>query len=79
MLGVGGWGLTPHAHKPVPAQLGAELDRLYNGFNSPNSLVDPIELVRPYARREDREVAGFIASALAFGNVTAVMASGPSR
>jgi uncharacterized protein (TIGR02757 family) len=52
-----------------------QLDRLYHGFNAPNSLVDPIELVRPYARRDDREVAGFIASALAFGNVTAVMAS----
>jgi len=56
-------------------KLGNELDRLYHGFNAPNSLVDPIELVRPYARGEDREVAGFIASAPAFGNVTAVMAS----
>jgi uncharacterized protein (TIGR02757 family) len=56
-------------------ELGTELDRLYHGFNAANSLVDPIELVRPYARGEDREVAGFIASALAFGNVTAVMAS----
>jgi uncharacterized protein (TIGR02757 family) len=56
-------------------QLGTELDRLYHGFNAPNSLVDPIELVRPYTRGEDREVAGFIASALAFGNVAAVMAS----
>jgi len=56
-------------------RLGTELDRLYHGFNAPNSLVDPIELVRPYARGADREIAGFIASALAFGNVTAVMAS----
>jgi len=56
-------------------RLGTELDRLYHGFNAPNSLVDPIELVRPYTRGKDREVAGFIASALAFGNVTAVMAS----
>jgi uncharacterized protein (TIGR02757 family) len=56
-------------------QLATELDRLYHGFNAPNSLVDPIELVRPYTRGEDREVAGFIAASLAFGNVTAVMAS----
>jgi uncharacterized protein (TIGR02757 family) len=55
--------------------LGIELDRLYHGFNAANSLTDPIELVRPYWRNEDREIAGFIASALAFGNVTAVMAS----
>ncbi len=67
--------MRPYEPKSRLVQLGAELDRLYHGFNTPNSLVDPIELVRPYARGEDREVAGFIASALAFGNVTAVMAS----
>jgi uncharacterized protein (TIGR02757 family) len=51
------------------------LDSLYQGFNAPASLTDPIELVRPYLTRPDREVAGFIAAGLAFGNVTAVMAS----
>jgi uncharacterized protein (TIGR02757 family) len=51
------------------------LDSLYHGFNAPASLTDPIELVRPYGTRPDREVAGFIAAGLAFGNVTAVMAS----
>jgi uncharacterized protein (TIGR02757 family) len=51
------------------------LDALYHGFNAPASLTDPVELVRPYSSREDREIAGFIASALAFGNVSAVMAS----
>jgi uncharacterized protein (TIGR02757 family) len=55
--------------------LGRRLDDLYRGFNHPVSLTDPIELVRPYRTEADREVAGFIASALAFGNVAAVMAS----
>ena len=55
--------------------LGARLDSLYHGFNAAASLTDPVELVRPYASPADREVAGFVAAGLAFGNVTAVMAS----
>jgi uncharacterized protein (TIGR02757 family) len=51
------------------------LDSLYHGFNAAASLTDPIELVRPYTSGPDREVAGFIAAGLAFGNVVAVMAS----
>ena len=51
------------------------LDRLYHGFNHAQSATDPIELVRSYDARDDREIAGFVASALAFGNVRAVMAS----
>jgi uncharacterized protein (TIGR02757 family) len=60
---------------PKPDALRAGLDRLYHGFNHAQSATDPIELVRPYQSRDDREIAGFVASALAFGNVTAVMAS----
>jgi uncharacterized protein (TIGR02757 family) len=60
---------------PKSGSLRQSLDRLYHGFNQAQSATDPIELVRPYVSRDDREVAGFIASALAFGNVTAVMAS----
>jgi uncharacterized protein (TIGR02757 family) len=55
--------------------LRARLDSLYHGFNAAASLTDPIELVRPYASGPDREVAGFLAAGLAFGNVAAVMAS----
>src|SRR4029079_19377998 len=51
------------------------LDRLYHGFNHAQSATDPIELVRSYDARGDREIAWFVASALAFGNVRAVMAS----
>jgi uncharacterized protein (TIGR02757 family) len=57
------------------ATLSPHLQRIYGAFNHERSAVDPIELVRPYPRPEDREVAGFIASALAFGNVRAVMQS----
>jgi uncharacterized protein (TIGR02757 family) len=61
--------------RPKSVDLACRLDRLYHGFNAAQSLTDPIELVRPYATPADREIAGFIASGLAFGNVTAVMAS----
>jgi len=52
------------------------LEPLYASFNHERSATDPIELVRPYAAAPDREVAGFIASALAFGNVASVIQSG---
>lgn len=62
---------TPIVHHT----LGDRLNSLYHGFNAAASLTDPIELVRPYASGPDREVAGFLAAGLAFGNVAAVMAS----
>lgn len=55
--------------------LSLPLERLYASFNHERSVVDPVELVRPYVARADREVAGFIAAGLAFGNVRAVMQS----
>jgi uncharacterized protein (TIGR02757 family) len=60
---------------PRPRALRASLDRLYHGFNQAESATDPIEIVRRYTSRDDREIVGFVAAALAFGNVTAVMAS----
>jgi len=65
----------PVVRLPESDALRASLDRLYHGFNHAQSATDPIELVRSYVSRDDREIAGFIASALAFGNVRAVMAS----
>jgi len=59
----------------VHHSLGDRLDSLYHGFNAAASLTDPIELVRPFDDGPDREIAGFIAAGLAFGNVVAVMAS----
>jgi uncharacterized protein (TIGR02757 family) len=51
------------------------LDRLYADFNSPDSAADPIQIVRRFARPDDREVVGFIAASLAFGRVTSVLQS----
>ena len=53
----------------------AELDRLYASFNYPDSALDPIQIVRRYARVDDREVVAFVAAGLAFGRVASVMAS----
>ena len=53
----------------------AELDRLYEAFNYPESAPDPINIVRRYERVEDRELVAFVASALAFGRVASVIAS----
>jgi uncharacterized protein (TIGR02757 family) len=51
------------------------LDRLYADFNYPDSATDPIQIVRRFERRDDREVVGFCASALAFGRVASVLQS----
>ncbi|MFN8058706.1 MAG: TIGR02757 family protein [Vicinamibacterales bacterium] len=56
-------GLKPH------------LERLYSSFNYPDSAADPVQFLRPFDDVRDREVVGFIASALAFGRVASVMAS----
>ena len=51
------------------------LDRLYDGFNYPDSATDPIQIVRRYARPDDREVVAFCAASLAFGRVASVLQS----
>jgi uncharacterized protein (TIGR02757 family) len=51
------------------------LDALYASFDHPESALDPVQIVRRYARLEDREVVAFIAAGLAFGRVASVMAS----
>jgi uncharacterized protein (TIGR02757 family) len=48
---------------------------LYASFNYPDSARDPIQIVRRYARLDDREVVAFVAAGLAFGRVGSVMAS----
>ena len=54
---------------------GPRLDDLYRTFDHVNSATDPIHIVRRYEAREDREVVGFCASALAFGRVASVLHS----
>jgi len=61
--------------KPPLAALKPALDRLYETFNYPESAADPIQIVRRFARRDDREVVGFVAAALAFGRVASVLQS----
>jgi len=51
------------------------LDRLYAEFNYPESATDPIHIVRRFARRDDQEIVGFVAAALAFGRVASVLQS----
>src|SRR5258708_8924640 len=57
------------------AALKHTLDLLYDGFNLPDSATDPIQIVRRYARAEDREVVGCIAASLALGRVASVLQS----
>jgi uncharacterized protein (TIGR02757 family) len=51
------------------------LDTLYSEFNAEHSVADPVWIVRRFKRPDDREVAGFIAAALAFGRVQSVLNS----
>lgn len=55
--------------------LKSTLDRLYRGFNYPDSATDPIQIVRRYSRSDDREVVAFCAASLAFGRVASVLQS----
>ena len=57
------------------ARLKASLDRLYESFNAPDSAFDPVQVVQRYPGVEDREIVGFIASAVAFGRVASVVNS----
>ena len=55
--------------------LSERLDLLYQDYNRTDSASDPVHRVRPFARAEDREIAGFCAGALAFGRVASVLNS----
>lgn len=51
------------------------LDSLYRQFDQRRDIVDPIQRVHNCRKRQDREVVGFCAAALAFGRVTSVLRS----
>ena len=57
------------------SSLRAALDTLYDGFNVDRSANDPVWIVRRYQKPADQEIAGFVASALAFGRVQSVLNS----
>ena len=58
-----------------PADFADRLESLYLTFDHVDSATDPVHLVRRYHAREDREVVGFCAAALAFGRVASVLNS----
>ena len=49
--------------------LKTQLDQLYQDFDISYLSLDPLELVRRYTDPKDQEIAGFIAAALAIGQV----------
>ena len=51
------------------------LERLYRTFDHVHSATDPVHIVRRYTERDDREIVGFCAAALAFGRVASVLQS----
>ncbi len=51
------------------------LDSLYQQFDQRRDIVDPIQRVHDFSKRQDQEVVGFCAAALAFGRVTSVLKS----
>jgi uncharacterized protein (TIGR02757 family) len=48
---------------------------LYQTYDREDSAADPVHKVRPFTDPADREIAGFCASALAFGRVASVLNS----
>lgn len=67
--------MAPQAKLPNSVHLRAALDTLYDHFNIDRAVADPVWIVRRFERPDDREVAGFIAAALAFGRVQSVLNS----
>jgi len=57
------------------ALLGRRLEALYRLYGPETAATDPILFVGRYAAPEDREVAGWIASAFAYGQVSTIQAS----
>jgi uncharacterized protein (TIGR02757 family) len=64
--------LTTSAPEP---RLKPTLDRLYADYDHADSATDPIQIVRRFARPDDREVVAFCAASLAFGRVASVLQS----
>lgn len=57
------------------ARIRPPLDSLYESFDHVNSASDPVHFIRRYDDAADREIVGFLASALAFGRVASVLQS----
>jgi uncharacterized protein (TIGR02757 family) len=61
------------------ALLKPPLDRLYGAFDHVESATDPIDIVRRYSSREDREIVGFCAAGQSIESLLAVMGPAPAR
>jgi uncharacterized protein (TIGR02757 family) len=69
-------GIVVRQRSQAPSSLlKRRLDALYTSFDAPDAAADPVNLVRRFRAGEDREIAGFCASALAFGRVASVLQS----
>lgn len=55
--------------------LAERLEALYRAYGPETSFADPIVFLTRYARPEDQEVAGWIASAFAYGRVETILGS----
>jgi uncharacterized protein (TIGR02757 family) len=66
---------TPTDSRSREAEFAERLESLYTTFDHPDAASDPVHIVRRYGAREDREVVGFCAAALAFGRVASVLHS----
>ena len=64
-----------HALGRTAALLGERLEVLYRFYGPETVATDPIVFPRRYAAPEDREVAGWIASAFAYGQVPTIQSS----
>ena len=60
---------------PTTTEFATRLETLYTTFDHPDAASDPVQIVRRYKARADREVVGFCAAALAFGRVGSVLHS----
>jgi uncharacterized protein (TIGR02757 family) len=66
--------LIPQGDKKL-SKLRAGLDALRNRYDASYLATDPLEFAHRFSKAEDRELVAFIASALAFGNVTTIRKS----
>ena len=67
--------MTPRRAPATPDDTRTRLDDLYRTFDDVSSATDPVHIVRRFTARDDREVVGFCAAALAFGRVASVLQS----
>lgn len=67
---------SPSASRRRPARLKPALERLYEKYNRRELIkTDPLQFVYYYPERADKEIAGFLAAALAYGRVQQIQKS----